>query len=289
MVMSESGRPAGIGERGELVVHSRNPAIGYLDADGTADDFGVDPATGLAVLRTGDRARIDGSGRIHLCGRTDRQASIGGHRVELGEVEAAALRHPAVRQAIASLRRTDGGSVLDLHVTTAPNRSVTAGELRAHLRALLPAHAVPVAIPVERLSLGVTQKIQPARTPETPRRPAAQAPRDQDDTTRLIAARIAEFIGREIAPEENFFDAGLNSLALLQLHRAIAADVPVPFPVTALFRHPNLRALAGYLAGHERARVSRGLDPAVASRWRLAAEARRRVRRQARTDRGHRG
>jgi len=63
-----------------------------------------------------------------------------------------------------------------------------------------------------------------------------------------LADGIAGVIGRSIRPDENFFEAGLNSGNLVELHARLSRDAARPFPVTLMFARPNLRLLGEQLA-----------------------------------------
>nr|BFE79185.1 hypothetical protein GCM10020093_017860 [Planobispora longispora] len=54
--------------------------------------------------------------------------------------------------------------------------------------------------------------------------------------------------GPPLDPDLNFFEAGLNSLALVELHDEITTTLGIDLPATALFTHPNLAALARLIA-----------------------------------------
>lgn len=58
-----------------------------------------------------------------------------------------------------------------------------------------------------------------------------------------FADAVTVVLGRRIGPEENFFDAGLDSLTLETLHGQVTRGAAGHFPITDLFAHPNLRAL----------------------------------------------
>ncbi|WP_283133520.1 acyl carrier protein [Rhizohabitans arisaemae] len=64
-----------------------------------------------------------------------------------------------------------------------------------------------------------------------------------DQVGDLVEAKL----GRQIGLDESFFEAGLNSLALVDLHEEITGKLGVDMPITTLFRYPNLRLLGGYL------------------------------------------
>ena len=128
LVHTTDGRLAGVGQRGEVVIRSYNLAAGYLGGP-RRGGFGTDPATGAPIFRTGDAGRYDPEGHVHLDGRLDRQVSVGGHRIELGDIESAALRHPEVRHAEASLADDLLGPVLTLRVDLRGPEALTAEEL----------------------------------------------------------------------------------------------------------------------------------------------------------------
>ncbi|GAB3988776.1 hypothetical protein GCM10029978_112060 [Actinoallomurus acanthiterrae] len=247
LVMTETGRPAGIGQRGEVVVRSRNLAEGLLVADARPDGFQADPQPGVRKFRTGDLGRYDPSGLVVLDGRKDRQVSIGGHRLDLGEVEAMTRRHPAVRDAIAVLEDRQGIEVLTLQATA--GSPIGEDELRTFLIGRLPAHAVPVSISVVgNFILGVTHKARPRAVIQGQRVPGVRTGTSHPAVPRMAEAAAA-VIGRPLGPGENFFEAGLNSMTLLELYRRSTAGLAWSFPVTALFAYPNLDALARHLAG----------------------------------------
>ncbi|MFW6695378.1 amino acid adenylation domain-containing protein [Streptomyces sp. MAR4 CNX-425] len=96
-LVDEHGREvSGSGEPGELVVEGVCVTPGYWRR--AADPAAAEHHRGRH--RTGDLVSVE-DGRLVYRGRRDRMVKLSGHRVELGEVEAAVLAHPAVADAAA--------------------------------------------------------------------------------------------------------------------------------------------------------------------------------------------
>lgn len=134
--------PVPFGDDGELLIAGPGLALGYLDdPELTADRFVV--LDSVRYYRSGDRCRWNADHTVQFLGRADRQVKIRGHRVELGEVEAALTAHPAVVLAVADLdRAADGSRRLVAHHTG----EVAAGDLARWLVDRLPIAMIPSAI-----------------------------------------------------------------------------------------------------------------------------------------------
>ncbi|HEX6290616.1 MAG TPA: amino acid adenylation domain-containing protein, partial [Herpetosiphonaceae bacterium] len=97
-----------IGVIGEISIGGAGVARGYHQRpDLTAaafipDSFSATP--GSRLYKTGDLARYRPDGTLEFVGRTDQQVKLRGYRIEPGEIEAALVRHPAVREAVVVVR-----------------------------------------------------------------------------------------------------------------------------------------------------------------------------------------
>jgi amino acid adenylation domain-containing protein/natural product biosynthesis luciferase-like monooxygenase protein len=113
-ILDPHREPVPVGVPGELWIGGLGVGLGYWRRpELTTERFVADPfvpAEGHTLYRTGDRCRYRGDGVIEFLGRLDDQVKIRGHRVEPGEVEAALLDHPGVRQAVVIPRDVTPGN-----------------------------------------------------------------------------------------------------------------------------------------------------------------------------------
>jgi amino acid adenylation domain-containing protein len=101
-VLDRNMQLAPIGVPGELFIGGSGVARGYLNRPAlTAQRFVPNPfGEGDRLYRTGDIVRWRADGNLEFIGRIDQQIKLRGHRVELGEIEAALTMQPDVEQAI---------------------------------------------------------------------------------------------------------------------------------------------------------------------------------------------
>lgn len=157
-VLDDRLRPVPPGGEGELVIAGAGVSAGYLGgpADRHVEEAELGGPAGVA-FRTGDQVRLDPHGDLVCLGRLDDQVKVNGHRVEPGEVRAACLALPEVRDAVA--RVVGAGRVRELEVLVVPAEPPAdpARYARGVLRGLagrLPASSMPRrAVPVGRVEL----------------------------------------------------------------------------------------------------------------------------------------
>jgi amino acid adenylation domain-containing protein/non-ribosomal peptide synthase protein (TIGR01720 family) len=267
-VLDARGEPAPIGVPGEIHVGGAGVARGYLRRPAlTAERFLPDPRGGGARLyRTGDRARLLGSGDVEYLGRLDQQVKIRGHRIELGEIEAVMGQHPAARAAVVTAR--DEGAHGDRRLVAylvlregAP--APTVQDLRAFAQRQLPDPMVPAAfVLIDALPLTehgkVDRRALPA--PEEGDRPdlgeAFAAPRTAVEEA---LARIWAGVLRvpKVGVHDNFFALGGDSILSIQIvSRARQAGLSIS--PRQLFQHQTVADLAGAMGEEEAAPADEG-------------------------------
>ncbi|MET8025402.1 non-ribosomal peptide synthetase [Streptomyces avermitilis] len=261
-VLDAALRPVPPGGTGELFLAGPGVGRGYRGLPGrTAAVFLPDPFAGDGgrMYRTGDLVRYDEQGRMEFVRRRDRQVKVRGHRVELGEVEAALTSLPEVAGGAVVLREDlPAGPGLAAYAVPAAGAplSVDGPALRERLRALLPGPAVPaIVVLLDALPVGPHGKVdhtalpRPEFTTAAPEEPASRLERD-------VALIWTEVLGeRRIGAADNFFDLGGDSLAVGKVLNRCRERFGVRLRARALFENPTLRGFAAAVR-HETQRLS---------------------------------
>ncbi len=292
-VLDRDLAPVPVGGRGEICLAGRCLARGYLGRpDATAERFVPHPfgagSAGARLYRSGDLGRLLADGRLEFLGRADRQVKVRGFRVEPGEVEVSLAAHPAVAAAAVAVESAPGGARLVACIVPRDGAAPDAEALRDHLRATLPNYMVPALfVAVEALPWSANGKLDRAALA---RLASAGSPLRAGGATtetaapqgrlELLLARLWREVLRlpealPLSAEDNFFDLGGQSLAMVAVHERLREElipelIPglmperaaepgaeseagagprvVELPLVELFEHTTIRSLAARLA-----------------------------------------
>jgi amino acid adenylation domain-containing protein len=271
-----------LGAPGELLIGGAGLARGYLGRpDLTAEKFVPDPWSaepGARLYRTGDLVRYRPFGDLEYLGRIDHQVKVRGFRIELGEVEAALRCHSGVRQAVVVASGEVGDRRLVAYLIpegTAPG----VGELREHLRRILPEYMVPSSYRVmDTFPLTPSGKVdrRALPVPEWTREMASGVsyadPRNELERT--IAGVWREVLKADrVGTGDNFFDLGGHSLLAAQVQVRLADLLGREVALLDFFQYPTVASLATFLGGGEVASPRTGLARAAARRGAAGAGA----------------
>ncbi|MBH3368287.1 amino acid adenylation domain-containing protein [Pseudomonas carnis] len=242
-------QPVPLGVVGELFIAGVQVARGYLNRpELTAERFLDDPFTPGRMYRTGDLGRYLPDGTLEYLGRNDDQVKIRGLRIELGEIQARLIEHPAVKDAVVVAR----DQRLVAYYTGAPTDIES---LRAQLLQHLPDFMVPALfMHLDALPLSPNGKLDRKALP-APGMDALQvreyaAP--EGDTEILLAQLWAELLKVErVGRHDNFFELGGHSLLAVSLIGRLRQE-GMEADVRGLFEQP---ILAGYAAMTERMEI----------------------------------
>jgi amino acid adenylation domain-containing protein len=271
-VLDDDLRPVRAGEIGELCTGGDGLARGYLNRAGlTAERFIPHPLPdrpGARLYRTGDRVRQRPDGVLEFIGRRDHQVKIRGFRVELGEIEVALGRHPALRDAVVTAPVDSAGEPwLAAYVVPrgeAPGgretgrapvlsaRAPRADELRTFLGESLPAYMIPSSFAVlPTLPLNTNGKVDRSALPVVG--PSAQAggaaPASvQERLVDIWRGALRLDGGSRLHAEDDFFELGGHSLAAIDIVSRVRAELCVDIPLATLLERRTFAALAAEVA-----------------------------------------
>nr|WP_283809171.1 non-ribosomal peptide synthetase [Tumebacillus amylolyticus] len=259
---------------GELYVETVALTKGYLGKpDKTAEALLPNPFVTAGerrfsdqLYKTGDLARLLPDGNLEILGRRDNQVKVRGYRIEIGEVEAAILRHPQVEVASVVVQSASDGSK-ELHGFYTSVEELPVHELKAFLSRLLPVWMVPAHLTsLAQMPLSPTGKVDRiALAQRKPQSGEEATPIKKAAQTRAAAPQVA--LGRshlhqqivdiwanalnrtpaEIRIDDNFFDIGGHSLLLMKVQDDLRKQVGSSLKILDLLQYTTVRQLADAL------------------------------------------
>ncbi|HKP51512.1 MAG TPA: amino acid adenylation domain-containing protein [Chloroflexia bacterium] len=275
-------QPVPIGVAGELYIGGDGLARGYLGRpDLTAErfvpnpfsnaEFGVrnaesasnpysagswatpnsgTPHSGERLYKTGDLARYLPDGRIEFLGRIDQQVKVRGFRIELGEIEAVLGQHPALREAVVSVRgRESDDKRLVAYVVAHPGQAPSSTELRNLLRARLPEYMIPSTfVLLDKMPLTPNGKVDRKALPEPEGCEECRGDLYVVPRTPLEAQLAAVWAGvlkkERFGVTDNFFDLGGHSLSAMRMVSRVRTALSIDVALRTLFEAPTIEGLA---------------------------------------------
>jgi amino acid adenylation domain-containing protein len=249
-VLDDDLRPTGLNVPGELYCGGVLVAHGYVgNPELTEARFLPDPYGGGVMYKTGDVVKWGVDRKMVYLGRNDTQVQLRGYRVELGEVEAAFLAHPAVRSCAVAAENDELAAFVVGELGPDAER-----ELRAHVREILPAYMVPsriltvVAIPLTAHGKVDTARLladsRAARTAAVPARRELAAGTGLEERVRACWSEVLD--RADVGLHDNFFDLGGHSFALIALQQRLSEE-GLDVTVTDLFRTGTVAGCAAHL------------------------------------------
>jgi pristinamycin I synthase-3/4 len=249
-VLDGEQNPVPIGAGGELYIGGVGLARGYLGRPGmTADRFVPSPfIDGERIYRTGDLARWNGEGELEYLGRIDHQVKLRGYRIELGEIEAALREYSGIKDAVVIEREdTPGDKRLVAYAVGTGTSVLDEGELRLHLKQMLPDYMIPAAFVVlDVLPLTPNGKVDRKVLPAPEGRPeVAKYVAPRTSTEKVLVGIWAEILKLDrVGVQDNFFDLGGHSLLATRLVARIRDDLGTALPLRTVFDAPTVAGLA---------------------------------------------
>ncbi|KDM91761.1 non-ribosomal peptide synthetase [Photobacterium galatheae] len=261
VVLDAQRNPVPVNVPGELYLGGVGLARGYLnkpeltDAAFIANPFNMtdrsptDRSPTDRLYQTGDKVRWLPDGSLEYLGRLDHQIKLRGIRIELGEIESALGQMASIRESVVLLDESLSSPALVAYLVPSHGEELMADAVRTFLRARLPEHLVPAYITViEHMPLTPNGKLdrkalpKPVVQEQTAFRPA------QTDTEAWLSAQWESLLSLNCSTDQNFFEAGGNSLLALRLINQIKQRCPgLPLSVQTIFEHQTIARLGSVI------------------------------------------
>ncbi|MBI9100034.1 MAG: amino acid adenylation domain-containing protein, partial [Spirochaetaceae bacterium] len=240
-----------LGLPGELCISGIGLARGYLNRpELTEEKFVNNPfVPGTRMYRTGDLAKWLPDGNIEYLGRIDNQVKIRGFRVELGEIEAQLLNHPAINQAIVTLSENiQGGRSLVAYLVARADLDISF--LKKDLGQNLPDYMIPAHfVFLHEMPLNSNGKTDRKALPEV-NRGSRQIINDFIAPRNITEEAIAQVWHKKlcvdkIGIDDDFYDLGGDSLQIVECNYLLSRDYNLKAEST--FQFTTIRELAKLL------------------------------------------
>jgi amino acid adenylation domain-containing protein len=255
LIVNECGQLCPVGIAGEIVLLGECLGLGYLnDPASTQAAFVKNPFSEVKcarMYRTGDIGYFSADGNIHFIGRHDYQIKVRGHRIELGQIEAAILKYPEVKQTCVIVRHDNGRPMIVAYIAPICS-SMTNDNMRRFLRTQVPDYMIPAAfVFLNIIPIGSNGKINRRALPIPDLQQllfAGPARNPLSQAEKCIAAAWEDVLKLKIADvNANFFDVGGHSLLLPQLSAALSSRLNRTVSILDIFRYPTIADLANHL------------------------------------------
>ncbi|KAF1921340.1 nonribosomal peptide synthetase 7 [Ampelomyces quisqualis] len=267
-VLDENLEAVPMNSEGELYIGGAGLARGYLNKpEITRTRFLPNPFHEGLMYRTGDRARFEGPERLIVIGRIDGQVKIRGHRIEVGDIEAAITSHEEISECVV----VSMGDRLVAYIVRAGTPLVPAGAkelridriLRTWLKTKLPAYMMP-AFFIELKEFPMTPNRKINRRALADRTEAIQEAPIKPETSIEANIRLiwSEALGHDqISIDDNFFEIGGDSVRVIRVQRGLEKLFDRQISPAILFEHYTIRALIACLLGKSTEQSSASMIP----------------------------
>jgi amino acid adenylation domain-containing protein/thioester reductase-like protein len=255
-ILDKNNNIVPIGTQGEICIGGHGLARGYFHrADITSEKFVPNPLNPTEkIYKTGDLGRWFPQGEIECRGRMDFQIKIRGFRIELGEIESQLMQYPGIEDAVVIDRiDIESRKYLCAYLVLKHNYDIDTADLKAFLGNRLPLYMIPsFFIKIDMIPLNRNGKVNRLELPEPKLKIEGrliQPPRN--DIEKILLSKWCKILNRninEIGIDDNLFDFGADSLAVISFQTAIA-EYNWNLTTQDFYKHPTIRELSANILG----------------------------------------
>nr|CCA29203.1 non-ribosomal peptide synthetase/polyketide synthase [Myxococcus xanthus] len=235
-----------VGVTGEIHIGGMGVALGYWRDETLSRARYIEHPTLGRLYKTGDLGRWSAQGYIEFLGRNDFQVKLRGHRVELGEIENALLRHPAIKQSVVLVKNQGQGGhgaqyLVGYYVA---EQALDEQALLERLATSLPEYMVPAAlVHLRELPLTANGKLDRNALPVPGLGGGAQRaePRDEREASlRAIWAKVLGMPEEQLGIRDDLLRLGMDSIVSIQMVGRLRQHFGVKLSVRDIFAHKTI-------------------------------------------------
>jgi tyrocidine synthetase III len=199
------------GVPGELLIGGSCVTDGYLGNETlTSERFIVD-AENQTHYRTGDKVRWNEEGELVFIGRSDDQVKVRGYRIELAEIDHAAMQFPGIDDCC-TLYNTNA-----LLSFCCGNSALLSEDVTRFIETVLPSYMIPTVVVIDKMPLTTNGKIDKKKLieliPDTATQEAVFVECDE-----VVLKLFATVLDKPtVHPNDDFFRNGGDSLKAVRL------------------------------------------------------------------------
>ena len=247
-ILDERKQPVPVGAVGEIYISGAGVARGYLNRPQLSKDRFVDNPflEGEGMYKSGDLARYLPDGKIQYLGRVDNQVKVNGFRIEIGEIESALLKHPAIDDGVVAIKldHNDKKYLVGYFIS---DEKLTTGDIRAHLLELLPEYMVPTRyVSIDEIPLTTNGKVDRTKLPEPDSEIDTGVDYVPPETEKeIIITQIwSDVLGLDkVGIFDNFFELGGDSIKAIQISTRLK-EKGLNCQVQDIFNHKTINQVA---------------------------------------------
>lgn len=242
VIVDKFGDPAPYGVIGELYIGGIGVAKGYKNLpDKTAAAFvEYDNAR---MYRSGDYAKWDKFGNVHILGRLDNQVKLRGLRIELGEIEGLIAAQPHIKKVAVIIRKLNGQDNLCAYFTA--EAEINIDELRNELKKHLTHYMVPTAyLQLNEMPMTANGKTDVKRLPDPVPVSLGEYVAPANATEEFFCESFKKALDLErVGATDDFFEIGGTSLIVTSVVLD-ASENGYEITYGDIFKYTTPRALA---------------------------------------------
>ncbi len=257
-LLNEKLEKVEVGESGEIYVGGAGLSKGYLNRpELNKERFLKNPFTNGKegrLYKTGDLGRLLEGDDIEYLGRIDHQVKIRGFRIEPGEIESSIRKFNGIKDCTVKVHHYSEEVILIIAYFVS-HENIYIDELKIHLSQFLPEYMLPNSfVKMEKIPLtpnGKTDlKALPIPELRTSTKTSGNVQKEFTEIENTIRQIWVNLLGYDnIGMNDNFFDAGGNSLLMGRLQLKVNQVFNENISIVDLFRYPTITSLAKFITG----------------------------------------